>query len=202
MAVTIDVAVEGDIDEAVVRRLIALAGGDVSRVYIGPGKPAVVRNLSGYNNAARYSPWAVLVDLDSDCDCAPPCRDRWLPYPAPLMSFRIAVRAVEAWLLADRERIAHFLRVRPARVPGDPERLDDPKSEVVAVARHSTSRRIREDLVPRPESGRRVGPLYASSIIRFVQDVESGWRPDVACRLSDSLARCMRGFATLIGRTS
>ena len=34
------------------------------------GKDGLLRNLDGYNRAARFSPWVVLVDLDHDADCA------------------------------------------------------------------------------------------------------------------------------------
>jgi hypothetical protein len=203
MPVLVAAAVEGVIDEAVLRRLVALAGGNLVRVYAGNGKAAVLKNLSGYNNAARFAPWVVLVDLGDDDDCAPPCRHRWLPEPAPLMCLRIAVRAVEAWLLADRERIAEFLRVHPAQVPADPESLPDPKNALIDLARQSRSSRVRADLVPRPESGRRVGPLYASRLAAFVQDGESGWRPEIAAAAAaDSLARCLRALRLLIERAS
>jgi hypothetical protein len=32
----------------------------------------LLERLGGYNNAARFSPWLVLVDLDRDADCPPP----------------------------------------------------------------------------------------------------------------------------------
>jgi hypothetical protein len=198
MTVPIAVAVEGVIDEAVLRRLVTLAGGYVSRVYVGNGKPGLLRSLPGYNNAAGFSPWAVLVDLDQDCDCAPPCRQRWLAEPAPSMCFRVAVRAVEAWLLGDRERISDFLRVSVSKIPAHPEIVEDPKGALVDIARSSRSRRIRDEMTPRPEGGRRVGPLYASNIIQFVQDSESGWRPDIAANITDSLRRCLKRLACLV----
>jgi hypothetical protein len=103
------------------------------------------------------------------------------------MCFRVAVRAVEAWLLADRESLAGFLRVSPSRVPPDPESLDEPKQAMVNLARQSRSRAVQEDMVPRPGSGRSVGPAYASRLIEFAQ---STWRPEIAATRSDSLRRC------------
>jgi hypothetical protein len=43
------------------------------------------------------------VDLDSDTGCAPPLCEQWIPGPAPFLCFRVAVREVEAWLMADAE---------------------------------------------------------------------------------------------------
>lgn len=198
MFTSISAAVEGPIDEAVVRRLVASAGGCIARAYRGNGRAGVLRNLPGYNNAARFAGWIVLVDLDDDV-CAPPFRRRWLPDPAPLMCFRVAVRAVEAWLMGDRERIANFLRVRQSQVPPNPEILPDPKGALVDLARHSRLSRIREDMVPRPSSGRRVGPLYTTRLLHFIDDEVGGWRPEVAATgAADSLARCLRALRLLV----
>ena len=66
-------AVEGDVDEAVVRRLILHVGAEPGPIHGKRGKGHLRRNLPGYNQAARYGPWVVLVDLDHDAECAPPC---------------------------------------------------------------------------------------------------------------------------------
>lgn len=184
-------AVEGNVDEAVLGRIVEHVGACLGRVYGRRGKPALLRRVHGYNNAAQYSPWAVIVDLDGDCQCAPPCRDMWLACPAPHMCFRIAVREVEAWLLADRERSARFLGVAQSRIPFAPESIAHPKETVVNLARRSNRREVREGLVPPPGSGRKVGPLYVSLIREFVTDCARGWRPDRAARVSDSLASCL-----------
>lgn len=90
------------------------------------------------------TPWIVLVDLDSDHDCAPPLRAAWLPHPAPQMCFRVAVRAVEAWLMADAERLAAFIGVARRRISADPEREENPKRAMVNLARSSRASRVPE----------------------------------------------------------
>lgn len=202
MFVPISAAVEGAVDEAVIRRLVTSVGGYVTRVYLGNGKDGVLKNLPGYNHAACFAPWVVLLDLDDEC-CAPPCRQRWLPHPARLMCLRIAVRAIESWLLADRERIADLLRVSVSRVPENPESLPDPKGALIDLARQSRSRRVRNELVPRPAAGRRVGPSYTTQMIAFVQDTERGWRPEIAAvTAAESLDRCLRAIRALVDRAS
>src|SRR5438445_12986177 len=99
----ISVVVEGMVDEAVLRCLATEAGAAVGPVYGRSGKAHIRQRINGYNRAAHLSPWVVLVDLNSDADCAPPLCTAWLPQPAPMMCFRVAVREVEAWLFADRE---------------------------------------------------------------------------------------------------
>lgn len=190
----ISAAVEGLVDEAVVRQLVGHVGAETAGVYGKNGKSYLRQRLAAYNNAARFTPWIVLVDLNRDAECAPPLRDEWLHEPAPHMCFRVAVREIESWLIADRERIARFLSVPVSRVPSAPEVIDDPKRVVVELAAQSRRRDIREDMVPRPGSGRPAGPAYASRLIEFVAN---HWRPKVAARSSDSLKRCLNRLREL-----
>ena len=196
-AVVISAAVEGIVDEAVIRRLFRDMSASLGSVHGKNGKPALQKNIKGYNNAARFSPWLILVDLDQDFDCAPLLRKEWLSRPGSYMCFRIAVREVEAWLLADREQVAGFLGVARTKIPEGPERLEDPKNTMVHLARQSRRRTIYEDMVPRPGSGRAIGPAYSSRLIEFV---EKHWRPEVARRHSDSLDRTIRCLEDLIKR--
>ncbi len=189
-------AVEGIVDEAVVRKLITYVHAKIGDVFGKKGKPYLRSKIAGYNNAAQHMAWVILVDLDNDFDCAPQLRYAWLPKPAPRLCFRVAVREIEAWLLADRERIAQFLRVALSMVPFHPEQLDDPKNTIINLARVSRRRDIREDMVPRPESGRPVGPAYSSRLIEFVSN---HWRPDIASEQADSLQRTIRCLKALVG---
>lgn len=68
------IAVEGDPDEIVARRLVDLAGGRVTDVYGKQGDDFIRERIPGYNAAAKLSPWFVLVDLDLKADCAPELR--------------------------------------------------------------------------------------------------------------------------------
>lgn len=196
MALVIQAAVEGVTDEAVLHRLVTHLGMTVENVYGKNGKSRLRRNIQGYNNAAHHCPWIVLVDLDHEADCAPSLRHAWLPDPAPQMCFRIAVRAVEAWLLADREKLASFLAIRQSWIPSNPEELADPKRTMVDLAQKSRRRAIQKDMTPRPGSGRVVGPAYTSRLIEFASQY---WRPEVAAAHCDSLRRtmaCLQRFLT------
>jgi hypothetical protein len=188
MPAKVSAAVEGTIDEIVAKKLIAHAGGIPGTVYGKGGKPALHAKIAGYNNAAHRAPWLVLVDLDQDYDCAPPLRAAWLPACAPRLCFRVAVRAVEAWLLADVEEVAAYLQVARSAVPPRPEIVDEPKRALVDLARRSRRREIREGMVPREGSGRVVGSLYNSYVSRYV---EQRWRPAVAAKRAESLARAI-----------
>jgi len=196
-AVTITGAVEGLIDEAVLRRLIVWTGAKPGPIHGRHGKAFLRKQMDAYNRAARSAPWLVLVDLDHDADCPPPVVREWLPEPAPHMGFRIVVREIEAWLLADRERLARYLSVRAAVIPRHPETISNPKRALVEIARKSRRKVIRADMVPRPRSYREVGPAYNSRMIQFVSDKRNGWRPDVAAYSSESLMRCLRQLKRL-----
>ena len=195
-ALAISAAVEGIVDEAVIRKLIVLAGANPGNVYGRQGKPFLRQRIDGYNAAAEYAPWVVLVDLDREHDCPPPLRNAWLPEPAVHLCFRVAVRTVEAWLLADADRIADFLAVARGKIPENPEALGDPKAAMVVLARTSRQRDIREDMVPGPSSGRPVGPAYASRLIEFAS---SSWRPEIAAKQSESLRRARECLRRLVG---
>lgn len=191
----ISAAVEGVTDEAMARRLIVHVGAQAGPVYGKNGKRQLRQRIRGYNNAARHAPWLVLVDLDREEDCAPPLRAAWLPTPAPRLCFRVAVRSVEAWIMADAEAIAAFLGVARSKVPADPDGLLAPKQALVNLARNSRRRTIREDMVPRAEGGRTVGPAYTSRLIEFLSN---RWNPADASARSDSLRRavmCLENLA-------
>jgi len=192
--IVISAAVEGNLDEAVVRKLITHAGATPGDVYGKQGKAFLRQKISAYNNASRRMPWIVLVDLDCDADCAPQLRNAWLSDQSPRLCFRIAVREVEAWLIADVERLSIFIGVARQSIPADPESLRDPKTTMVNLARASRRREILEDMVPREGSGRREGPAYSSRLVEFVI---YQWRPDVAAIHSESLARAIRCISRL-----
>jgi hypothetical protein len=199
IALRFSAAAEGILDEAVIGRVVRSVNAELGPVFGKNGKPDLLRQLGGFNySAAHGQPWIVVVDLDADAGCAPPARAAWLPDPAPLMCFRIAVREIESWLLADAETLADYLGVNAGRIPAAPDGIADPKLAMVELARRSRRRRVREEMVPRPGSGRQVGPAYASRLIAYSL---SEWRPDVAAANSESLGRCIVRLHELVHLT-
>lgn len=184
--------VEGIVDEAITRTLLGHVGRIAGTMYVQGGKPRLLERLAGFNSAARFSPWLVLVDLNGDAPCAPEFVSAVMPSPSPQMVFRVAVRQAETWLMGDAQGLASYLRVSQARVPDDPEGEDDAKQTMVNIARNSRNRHVREDMVPAPASGRRTGPNYAGRLIEFATQ---HWRPEVAAERADSLNRCLQRLA-------
>ena len=183
----ITAAVEGDVDAAVARRLIRMAGGQIHKVEGFRGKRFLSQRIASYNQAARFHPWFVLVDFDGDAVCPGELYRIWMPNPGPLMCCRFAVQEAEAWLLADSEALSRFLAVPPLSFCSAPDAVPNPKRFIIDVARRSRKREVVKDLVPRVGSGREVGPAYTSRMIEFI---ENHWRPQVAEGSSPSLCKC------------
>jgi hypothetical protein len=186
---TVTVAVEGPTDVPIVEKLLQLVDFDLGPVQGLRGKGWLDQQLAAYNHAAAFTRWLVLRDLNGDERCAGALVARLLPRPSRHMAFRIAVRSVEAWLLADRERMGAFLGVAIPRMPRDPDRLRDPKVDLVNLARSSRRKSIREDMVPPPGLSSKVGPGYTARLVEFARD---DWRPEAAAANSASLARSIQ----------
>ena len=184
----IPVLLEGDTDLPIAEKLLNLVGSEVGTVHGLKGESRLDQLLPSYNRAARFGRWFVLRDLNGDGECAPELVHRLLPHSAARMCFRVAVRASEAWLLADREAIGDFLAIGTGRVSESPDSLRDPKRAVVNLARSSRRRAIREDMVPARGTSARVGPGYTARMIEFSSSL---WRPEVAATRSPSLAKCI-----------
>jgi hypothetical protein len=191
-----NLVVEGSLDEQVAKKVLRSLGIEVFKVYEKRGKSPILQHLKEYDRRAKHSyfPWIVLVDLDDEEECAPLVIKKYLPQSGPRLAFRVAVREIEAWLLADRERVANFLGVPRERIPHQAEGEEDPKGTIVKLARRSRIRSIKEELLPREGSGAKQGPLYTSRMIEFVL---SKWRPEVAAKGSDSLARFIKAAKNL-----
>jgi hypothetical protein len=192
--VPVNILVEGITDEPVAKRLLNHVGLQVGTVYGRKGKAYLLERLPKYNKAARFSPWFVVVDLDGDTQCASQAVERWLPNPEKGMHLRVAVQAIESWIMADVESLASFLVVSSSKLKRHTEFDPNPKEALLDVARTSRNKSIREDIVPRQGSGAKVGPLYVARITEFA---ERYWRPDIAAENSESLRRCIRTLSTL-----
>lgn len=141
---------------------------------------------------AHGFPVLMITDLDAS-PCPSEMIDDWLgDVPSPGFLFRICVREVEAWLLAHRVAMAHFLGVALSRVPAAPESLSDPKAELIALAQHSPHRKIRVGFKPIGTST--IGPDYNRLLGDFIRD---SWNADIASKASPSLARARKRLQLL-----
>lgn len=164
----------------------------VANSYSEGGFGYIKKNIGGFNEAARGCPFFILTDLDN-VDCAPNLIEDWLGESAhPNLIFRIAVREVEAWLLADIEGFSKFTGLSEANFRDNIEEIADPKAELLQLVKRCRIRKIKEDILPKNEFAV-VGPNYNGRLGEFVM---KHWSISRAIKRSDSLKRAMRHLST------
>jgi len=165
----INLAYEDDLSEAVMSRLLGHFDDKYSihNTYSGHGFGYLKLNIRGFNQASIVSPFFILTDLDN-YECPPALIADWISFPLqPCLIFRVAIREVEAWLLADTKGLSDFLKVPLANFPSEPENEPDPKQTIIRLAKRSRNRKIREDIVPINENAT-IGPNYNGCLMNFV----------------------------------
>ena len=190
--IPIDLAVEDALTEAVLRRILARCGDRyaVGAVFRRGGNGYLRTHVQGWNKAAKGRPFLLVTDLDA-VTCPSMLIQEWLsgsPKHHNLL-FRVAVREIDAWLLADRKGLSSHLAVKPELVPSSPEDLTDPKKTLIELAGKSRRREVRDDLVPQKNSTAKQGPGYNESLCEFVS---STWSVEAAAANSRSLARTLK----------
>jgi hypothetical protein len=190
----ITVLVEGDTDVPFVTRLCEVSGFKVKAPRIAGGKPKLDPLIPGFAKAGQGSPHLVVRDLDLDAECAPAwLATKWPRVAGPYFALRLAVRAIEAWFLADRDNAASALHIPLEKLPLEPDKEADPKRAIVNLARLSTKKSVREAIVPAAGISRKAGQGYEAWLIGAAQR----WSIERAMPNSPSLARAHRRLLAL-----
>lgn len=182
-------ATEDLLSEAVADRLVVETGPmlQVAVRLRNEGCGYLKEKLPGLIHLAPNVPVFLLTDLDRGA-CPHTLIASWCDpskLPAALL-FRVAVREVEAWLLADREGFSDFSGVPPNKISSTPEALEDPKRELVNLVSRYGRKTIKQDIVPAKRGTAKVGLGYNVALIAFVRE---SWNPARAAVRADSLAR-------------
>jgi len=190
-------AAEDEVSMAILLRLVEAAGHlQVDRRQLARGFGQLKAGIEKFKAASRVLPHIVLTDLDRH-PCVPALFAAWKVGRVPEgMLLRVAVREVEAWLLADREGMAELLGVPVGKLPEHPEYESDPKQRLVNIARRSRTR-LAKELVPEPGSVAPIGPGYNARLCMFVRDA---WNLDAARRHAPSLERAWQRIQTFGSR--
>jgi hypothetical protein len=186
--IPIHLAVEDSLSEIALRVILEQSGRDfaVGTCFSRYGFGYLKKRINGFNNAAKGTPFFVLTDLDQT-ECPPVLMKKWFSSPRHNnLLFRIAVRAVESWLLAHRSTFASFLGVQEKLIPTNPDKLVDPKSFLVRLSAKSGKRRLRDAIIPASGSTAKIGPDYNGALTSYVQD---NWKATEAMNYSPSLKR-------------
>ena len=159
------------------------------------GNGKIKKQITAYNNAAQYSHYFIITDLDNNYNCAPLLIKEWLPeHYADKFLFRVAVHEIESWLLADRENFSTFFSISKALIPLNPDNEQNPKQTVISLAKRSKKREIREDVVP-IDNFARIGPGYNLQLQNYIQN---NWDIELARRNSPSLDKAIKALEKLL----
>lgn len=190
---------EDELSEAIGKRLLRDAG------YSLEPSPFLRRNGYGYLRSkmdswcemAQRKPVVLLTDLDTAA-CPVELRQNWMgtrKTPENLI-LRIAVREIEAWVLADHEALRTLVGSR-GLLPPDPDSLPDPKQHLLRLIAKYAHRSIREDIVAEKGAISSQGIGYNA---RLSEWVATAWSPERAALRSSSLQRARLRLGELVHR--
>lgn len=183
----VTIVCEGVTDEPVLRKLVESEGLRVDVVYRMGGHGLLDARVKKYAAAARFSRWFIVRDLDQH-PCAKNLKEKLLTEAPRGLSFRLAVREVEAWLLADWDAFTKFFRTRGGDTGEDPEKIPDAKRVLLEGLRQSEDPRVRSRYVREADNALAFGPEYLSGLQDYVA---KAWQPRRAARRAPSLERAI-----------
>lgn len=192
----INTVCEDFLSEVVVEKIIGSFGDrfKICNRYITDGNSRMKRNLRGYSQASAYTPFCIVTDLDNET-CAPALITSWANKIQlnDNLIFRVAVREIETWVMADRNAFSKFSGIPLRRIPLDLETVTDPKATLFSLVENYGKKTIRQDLLP-ADATATVGPGYNLVLSEFVY---KSWDPNRAQLNSNSLYRMIRHLSRL-----
>lgn len=184
--IPINLAVEDALSEAVIRKIFDESRREYSVGFCLPkrGFGYLKNRINGLNSAAKGTPYFVLTDLDND-ECPPQKIASWLGHGRNNnLIFRIAVRSVESWVIADRKSFSQFIGIPIKLIPETPDLCGDPKRELLSLVSKSRKKEVKEAILPKKGSTARVGPDYNGMLTYYVNNY---WQINEAKDYSPSL---------------
>ncbi len=197
---------EGDINAVAARRLLR----DI--LHLEPGAIKTIVKTSRHEARSQlpqlvraYEPLLVVIDLEHDAICAPALLTNWLGKTGvgERRCVRVAVRAIEAWAIADVEGIASAFSVGRQTIRrcwgamSGPDELASPKDTLAGqLAVRARRAWIRDGVASQP--GRRVGPAYNNFLRHFFAEQ---WKPEQAASFSPSLRSAIDCLKRFVGHT-
>jgi hypothetical protein len=187
-------AIEDELSEAIGLRLLDEQGITPFQPLGKKGNGYLKTKMQNWIALAKQYPVVLLTDLDR-LACPVALRTDWFenkPLPDTLC-FRIAIREVEAWLLADTIAI-NTLMGKTIKVTTEPEALEDPKTHLLNLVATKGSRALKEDMIRVDAGSVRQGVGYNARLCHMVR---TEWNPARAAERSPSLARARQRLAEL-----
>jgi hypothetical protein len=189
---TIALATEDELSEAVGYKLITtfcpnLTMGQKLR---RAGNGYLRSRIKSLHAMAKHGHVLLLTDLDK-APCPTQLINAWKGQLvlADALMFRVAVREIESWLLADHNAMRQLFGKKAGSLPDDPDSLPDPKNTLLRLA-SKAPRRIRDEICKSPGAVARQGIGYNQILCKLTRD---SWDPVSAAERSASLSRaCSR----------
>ncbi|MBN3854652.1 DUF4276 family protein [Paraburkholderia sp. Ac-20340] len=179
-------ATEDQLSEEVGFRLLKEVGFEASVCLRKNGNGYLQKRIPNLCEMAIQQPVLLLTDLDR-LACPTQLIANWIgarAKPSELI-FRVVVRTIESWLLADHEGMRRLLGPRTPKLPSTPDELQEPKQTLLGLANRGT-RAMREDLVANNGAIASQGIGYNAVLSTWIRD---DWAPARAATRSPSLER-------------
>lgn len=192
----IAIATEDQLSEAIALRLISEIPTPhrVTFKLGNRGNGYLRSKMRSWCQMAEQQVMVVLTDLDR-ANCLVEFRNQWLDQAVPdNLLFRIAVREVESWVLADHVAMRELIGAKGV-LPVAPDELVNPKQALLGLAKTSP-RSVRNDLLKRIGGTSTQGLGYNARLTAWVN---SEWNPQRAAERSPSLARARLRLNEVVG---
>lgn len=192
----ITIATEDELSEAVACRLV----GEFLDKYIvdqkigKTGNGYLKKSCIKFNNMARRTAVFLLTDLDR-IECVQALKYDWFGETElhENLIFRVAVREIESWLIADEFAMRKLLSNGANKLEKSPDNLPDPKNYLLGRALKAP-KSIRQDLVREIKNNRYQALQYNNRLCQFVNQ---SWCPNRAAENSNSLLKAIHRLKEL-----
>lgn len=185
---SISIATEDALSEAVAKKLVAHSAPNmkVELTFRKGGYGYLRNNLRKFYEMASRVPVLLLTDLDA-ASCPLELIQNWTGGRSvpPGLIFRVCVREIESWLLADSAGFSSLIGRNIGGALDRPDELPDPKRTLLNLAKRAP-RDVRNDLLVASGTMASQGVGYNSRLIDFVENI---WNIHAATHRSPSLRR-------------
>lgn len=174
-------------------------------IFFRRGFPAIMKGSGNIRkNAPSFLKMAqnglytfTITDLDTT-ECVPELIQNWFYQGSKSVAlpkeviFRVAIREIESWIIADRSAFAKFIEIPRANFPKCPDDLPDSKQYLLSLIRKKGRKKWHKEMLPKGSA--HIGPRYNEVLCDFVRN---HWAPNRAADNSPSLKRTLTSLYRL-----
>ncbi len=168
---------------------------NISGQFSKGGNGYLRSNLKTFVNISNRVPFFLLTDLDNK-NCPIALMESWgYNSPSKNFIFRIAVKEVESWLLADHQGVKSLFGDRISnKLHSNCDSIDNPKEYFLDLAKKAP-KEVRNSLIKKEGAVCSQALGYNAMLERFVRDT---WCPNRASENSKSLGRTINRLKSFI----